>query len=117
MITIKDRLPQFSRSLYSVFNDAYREASTDTLINAKIKAPYHKGGLRADSNNKQMSILHWRVSFWKEYARFQEFGGDGRRKVRNYTTAGTDKGFLRTAGDEQAGKLTMTLKKHAMRAR
>lgn len=36
------------------------------------------------------------------YARYQEFGGDGKRVVKNYTTAGTQAHYLRDAGDSVA---------------
>lgn len=37
-----------------------------------------------------------------DYARYQEFGGDGKRVVRNYTTPGTQAHYLRDAGDSVA---------------
>lgn len=37
-----------------------------------------------------------------EYARYQEFGGDGVRVVRHYTTPGTQAHYLRDAGDSVA---------------
>lgn len=36
------------------------------------------------------------------YARYQEFGGDGKRVVRNYTTPGTQAYYLRDASDSVA---------------
>jgi len=112
---IIDKMPQFKQSMYSKMNDALREGARDTLINAKTKAPFDKGGLRAETEIKQAGVLKWRVTFWKEYARFQEFGGDKKRRIRNYTTPGTSKGFLKSSGDEQAKKITATFKKHAGR--
>lgn len=114
---VKDKMPQFKRSLYGVLDDAFREAARDTLIRAKSRAPHDKGGLRSDTEVKRIKQHHWRVSFWKEYARFQEFGGDSKRRVRNYSTSGTGKKYLKTSGDEEAKKLTMTIKKHSVRAR
>ena len=114
---VKDKMPQFKRSLYSVLDDAFREAARDTLIKAKDKAPFKDGGLRGESDVSKPSNLHYRVSFWVEYARFQEFGGDSKRQVKNYTTGGTGKHFLKNAGDEQAKKLNMVIRKHTQRAR
>lgn len=114
---VNDRLPNFRRSLYRVLDDAIGEAAKDTLIDAKNKAPYKDGALRRESDTRQMSMAKHRVSFWVEYARFQEFGGDARRRVRNYSTGGTGKAYLKTAGDNQGKKLVITLKKHAARAR
>jgi len=114
---VKDKLPQYKRSLYSVLDDALRDGSKDILINAKNKAPFAKGALRSNSNNNQAGRLKWRVSFWVEYARFQEFGGNNKRVVNNYTTPGTGKAYLKTAGDNQVVKIASSFKKHAQRAR
>jgi len=116
-VRVINRLPQFSRSAESVLNDALREGASDILLNAKNKAPFRKGGLRSDTWIKSPSKLVQRVSFWKEYARFQEFGGDGRRVVKKYTTAGTGKAYLKTAGDNVVRRMPSILKKHAGRAR
>jgi hypothetical protein len=116
-VKVNDKLPGFKQSLYNTLNDALADASKDILIKAKIKAPLDKGGLRANSENKQMARLFWRISFWKEYARFQEFGGDKKRVVRNYSTPGTGKRYLSKSGDEYMAKMKITLKKHTVRAR
>lgn len=114
---IRDRLPQFRGNLNLVLDDAFREGSRDILIKAKTKAPFLKGGLRKDTGIKRVSNLKWRVSFWSEYARYQEFGGDSKRTIRRYSTAGTGKHYLREAGDEVATKFKLTVRKHAARAR
>jgi hypothetical protein len=114
---IINKMPAFRRNLYYVMDDALREGARDTLINAKNRAPFLKGGLRSDTEISRQGVLRYRVSFWKEYARFQEFGGDATRKVRNYSTSGTGKRYLKTAGDEQAKKINRTFSKHARRAK
>lgn len=116
-VKVDDRLPQFTMKMHNVMNDAIREAARDILITSRNRAPFQKGQLRANSETKQIGILRHRVSYWKVYARYQEFGGDGKRVIRNYSTSGTGRGFLRNSGDEQAKKLTYTLKKHAGRIR
>ncbi len=114
---VNDKLPQFTRSLYNVLDDAMREGARDGLIAAKTRAPFYKGGLRSESEVKRISSLFWRISFWKEYARFQEFGGDGKRTVRNYSHSGTGKHYLKTSGDEQAERIASLARKHGIRAR
>lgn len=116
-VKVIDKLPSFKRSNAIVMNDALKEASRDILINAKRKAPHDKGGLRGESEEKSVGFLKRRVSFWVEYARFQEFGGDRKRRVRNYKHSGVGPHFLRNAGNNQAEKMPMTLAKHARRAR
>jgi len=116
-VTVEDKMPQFKRSLYSVLDDAVREAGRDTLIKAKGNAPFKDGGLRANSIVDKVVPMRYRVSFWIEYARFQEFGGDSKRTVTRYTTGGTGKHFLKRAGDEESKKLQITFRKHIQRAR
>jgi hypothetical protein len=117
LVKVVDKLPSFSRSAYEVLNDALKEGGRDILINARTRAPYDKGGLRADSIVESVGILKQRVSFWKEYARYQEFGGDSKRRVRHYSTSGTGAHYLKTAGDIQRDKMNAVFKKHAGRAR
>lgn len=116
-VRVIDKLPSFGRSAARVLDDAIKEGAVDTLVGAKLRAPFLHGSLRSSSDVKRVRPLLWRVSFWMEYARFQEFGGDGKRRVRRYSTAGTGKGFLKQSGDVQAKKLSQTLAKHGKRAR
>lgn len=116
-VKVTNKMPQFKRILYSVLEDALADGTSDILYRAKTRAPYKKGGLRSDSDNHQEGRLKWRVSFNIEYARFQEFGGNSKRRVVNYSTPGTGKAFLKSSGDEQAGKLGNQFKMHAGRAR
>jgi len=116
-LRVDDKLPKYKSSLYAVLEDALTDGSRDILIRAKTKAPYKKGGLRSNSDNHQEGRLKWRVSFWVEYARFQEFGGDSKKRIINYSTPGTGKAFLKSSGDEQVTKLANQIKMHAGRAR
>ena len=116
-VIVIDKLPRFKGSLYNVMDDALNEGARDTLLKAKTKAPVEHGHLRGASEIKRVGRLKQRISFWIEYARFQEFGGDGKRRVRKYTTAGTGAHYLRNAGDEQARMMPNIIKKHAQRAR
>jgi hypothetical protein len=116
-VKVVDKLPQFTKQLHELLDDALRETSLDILIKSRDTAPFRKGGLRSDSYNDQVAQLHWRVSYNKEYARFQEFGGDGNRVVRNYTTPGTGAAYLKTAGNNGVDNLKRNIKKHGLRAR
>ena len=116
-VRTNDKLPSFKRSAYSVLDDALREGARDTLIGGKQRAPFDKGMLRSHSDAKQRKPLSWRVSFWEEYARFQHEGGDSKRRIRNYNTAGTGEHYLKDAGDAQANRINKVFKKHAGRAR
>lgn len=114
-VKIDNKLPMFTSKLKKNLDDAVKEAARDTLIESHRKAPFRKGGLRSKTETKPIGYLKMRVSYNKEYARYQEAGGDGRRKVRNYTTPGTGAHFLESSGDNQARKLANKIKKHAKR--
>jgi hypothetical protein len=116
-IRVINKLPIFSVKAKMVLDDALAEASKDILIDSKNIAPFKKGGLRSDSLAKKMKVLHWRVSYNKEYARYQEYGGDGKRVIRKYTTPGTGKAYLKTAGDNKIQKMIPLFKKHGIRVR
>lgn len=116
-VQVINNLGRFGRNAIGELDNAIREGATNILIASKNKAPFDKGGLRADTEVKKVQNMHWRVSYWKEYARFQEFGGDAYRTVRNYTTAGTGKKYLSTAGDNESELLMARIKVYAKRAR
>ena len=114
-VQIIDKLPKFSKEVMNVFDDALAEGAKDTLVASRQIAPFDKGALRRESDVRQMKLLLWRISYWVEYARFQEMGGDAIRRVRNYTTSGTGAHFLQRAGDERAKTLADMFSKHAKR--
>jgi hypothetical protein len=115
-VKITDRLPLFKLRAEIVLNNALREASRDIIVLSRTRAPFQKGGLRSDADIRQSGKLKWRVTYWKEYARYQEFGGDRRRTVRRYTTGGTGKSYLKGAGDTIAKNMPTILAKHGKRA-
>lgn len=116
-VRVDNRINQFAASAKYEIDNAIRESAVNVLIASKQRAPFDKGGLRGDTETKRIIPMHWRVSYWKEYARFQEFGGDGRRVVRRYKTSGTGKRYLTTAGNNETSNLIARLKVYAKRAR
>jgi len=114
---INNNLPQFQAKLYLNLDMGFRELAKDILIESQNKAPFKRGPLRTDSDINHVGIAHWQVRYHKEYARYQEAGGDGNRVVRKYSTSGTGKGFLADTGNKIFGKAIMTLKQHAGRTR
>ena len=116
-VIIEDNMNSFVASAHGVMDDAVREGARDILVAAKTKAPLDKGGLRSDTAIKRIGAIIYRVSFFKEYARYQEFGGDANRTVRRYTTPGTGKHYLKSSGDAVADRLRSIFRKHGGRAR
>ena len=67
--------------------------------------PYKSGALSATgisytANNGMTSVAEFGNGL--AYGRYQEFGGDGKRVVQNYTTPGTGAHYLKGAGDSVA---------------
>lgn len=116
-VKVVDKLPAYTHILHQVLDDAVKETALDILTKSRNKAPFLKGGLRSDSDFNQMQQMWYRVSYWKEYARFQEFGGDANKQVRKYSTAGTGKEYLKSSGDESVEAMERNIKKHGLRAR
>lgn len=115
---IIDKMPQFKLSARKAMAAALNDAAKDILINSRKKAPLDKGGLRSPYEPiNHVTPLKVRIQYDAPYARFQEFGGDSTRRVRNYTTAGTGPHFLRNAGDNMRKKLPSVIMKYAIRAR
>jgi hypothetical protein len=115
-VRIDDRLPMFSNKAKNYLNDALKEGAKDILARSNDLAPYKDGGLRVNKDANQTGRMQWTVTYWNKYARFQEFGGDGRRVVRHYTTSGTGKGYLKKSGDQVANAMSLIFAKHGGRA-
>lgn len=90
--------------------NALKAMADATLQRAQMLAPMsaiegHAGTLRASGLVAESSDgLTVAVRFGNgiPYARYQEFGGDGVRVVKNYTTEGTQAHYLRDAGNSVA---------------
>lgn len=90
--------------------NALRAMAEATLQRARMLAPMsaiknHAGTLRTSGViEPEKDGFEQVVQFGAgiEYARYQEFGGDGRRVVRNYTTPGTQAHYLHDAGESVA---------------
>ena len=111
-VKIDNRLPAFTNSMKNVMGDAVKGAASDLLTDAKNHAPYKDGGLRANTEIDRLDRLRYMVWFHIEYAAYQEAGVN----VKNYTTAGTGKDFLKNAGDAQQERMDNMFKRHAGRA-
>ena len=90
--------------------NALKAMADTTLQRAQMLAPMsdiegHAGTLRAtglvavEDGGYTVAV---RFGNGIPYARYQEFGGDGKRVVRNYTTPGTQAHYLRDAGNSVA---------------
>lgn len=113
-VKVVNNLPQYKKILDGVLNDVMRSTAHDILMDAQNTAPIKTGALRRESDHRQLKMLHWRITFWQEYASYQERGSrhDGSRRVRNYSQAGTGKKFLQNAADKSFDKMPAIFKRH-----
>lgn len=101
-VVIKNRMGQFIKENQTAIEKALDRMGKDVKMIARIKAPYKSGELQDKIENKKRSKLQHYVEVDSPYASYQERGmrRDGTRIVRNYTTMGTGKNFLKNAGDQ-----------------
>jgi hypothetical protein len=130
---VDNRLPQYSKLLKKALNDGMNELARDVLIDARNHTPYSGtkknrkkvgkkdrgtgGHLRMSSGVRSPQFLTKIIYYNKEYAHFQEMGGDKKRVIRKYTTAGTGSHFLENAIREVQPRITSTIIKHIQRVK
>lgn len=90
-------------------SNALTAVANAVLSRSKVLAPMSdlptKGNLRNSGRYEKPEEFTRLVIYGNgvvPYARYQEFGGDGKRVVRNYTTPGTQAYYLRDASDSVA---------------
>lgn len=67
-------------------------------IKTSGRTPFKDGALRGQTYHQKRSVLKYQVISPVEYASVQEAGvRSGSRQFSNYTTAGTGKGFFKSA--------------------
>lgn len=110
-VKIKDNTIQFANAAEKQMDYALARMANDIELIAKVKkVPVSKGHLQSSIRSLRLGKLKFRVEVNKEYARFQEMGGDGKRKVRNYSKPGTGAHFLRDSGKIVSDKSKLYLK-------
>lgn len=95
-----DNTKRFAGVNEKVMDTALAQMSLDVKILGIAKVPYKGGDLQRSAEHKRVGRLHHRTQFNEDYAAYQERGKrrDGTHVVRRYTTPGTGKGFLKSAG-------------------
>jgi len=112
---VESRIPEFKKITEMKLDKGLSLLAERIETEAKMKAPksagVQQGGrrgtkpgqLKASGKTVRLSQGHYQVRFGDNasgaYARYQEYGGDGRRVVRRYSTPGTGKEYLRGAGE------------------
>lgn len=104
-VKIINNLKKFVKKDREAGDRAFERMAVDILRLSKIKVPHGDTGILESSGRyRKIDVLKYVVEYGQEgpakaYARFQEYGGDGNRVVRNYTKAGSGKAYLRGSAD------------------
>lgn len=106
---IVNKLKKFADKDRQAGNVALERIAVDILVLSKGYVPQKGSFLQTSGRYREIAELNFRVEYGQEgpskaYARYQEYGGDGKRTVRNYSKPGTGKRYLGRAGDEIANK-------------
>lgn len=101
---IVDQMKRFIQLNEDAVDRALNRMAIDVERLSKERAPVLHGQLWASGHHLRKGRLNYVMIFDKEYARYQEFGGDGRRKIKNYTKAGTGAHYLRDSGNTISDK-------------
>ena len=115
-VRVESRIPQFRMSTKQAADLMLAKMRNDAFVLSKAKVPVKEGDLSASGKQERRKMLSHRVSYGETlsdpYAPYQERGSrrDGSHKVRNYTTAGTGKDFLKNAANNVISKSTQYAK-------
>lgn len=77
---------------------AFMAQDIEIIIKTGGQTPFRKGKLRGDTYHEKIAVQKYRVNVPVEYAAVQEKGyRTGAAPFKNYTTAGSGKGFFKDA--------------------
>lgn len=114
-IKIIDNILKFVEKNAQATDRALNRMSTDIERLSKNRVPVKKGPLKSSGKSIKRGFMDYRVVYNMEYAAFQEFGGDKKRVIKNYTTPGTGAFYLKSSGDKISEKSLDYLKQESAR--
>ena len=96
-VEIKNRIVEFAKNNTAAMDRVLNRMALDILTMSKAQVPYKTSLLQQSGKYGKKSPLLYEVFYNKIYAAYQEFGmrKDGTHVVKNYTTPGTKKFYLR----------------------
>lgn len=101
-----DNIKKFAKENSMAMDRALNKMAIDIERLSKEQVPHGETGhLKASGKHEKAGYLDYKVSYNKVYARYQEFGGDGRRTVRNYSLPGKKAHYLRDPGRQIAQRV------------
>ena len=114
-VRIVNNILRFTQGFVGSMDRALNRMAIDIERVAKQRVPLKHGQLRSSGHHEKVANLVYHTIFNKTYARFQEFGGDEKRKVKKYSKEGTGKFYLKSSGDDVSKFATQYLKQEAGR--
>ena len=112
-LKIVDNIQKFVEGSVKAMDRAFNRMAIDIERLSKQQVPHDKGQLKASGFHRKVGTCRYQVVFNKEYAKFQEFGGDGKRVVRHYSKPGKKAFYLRDPGDMISGRALTYIKNEA----
>lgn len=109
-LKIVNKINEFAKQNASAMDVALNRMAVDIERLSKMQVPFKKGQLKSSGRHQRIGLLKYKVEYDKEYARYQEFGGDGKRVVKRYSYPGKNKFYLRDSGRIVAGKALSYIK-------
>jgi hypothetical protein len=119
MIKITNNIKKFVNTNERIMDSVLGRMTGDILMISKITVPFKSSDLMRSGVTEKVGSMKYKVRYDSEYASYQERGRrqDGSRVVRNYTTPGTGKNFLRNAGKTVANNALNYLRQGASSVR
>lgn len=114
-LKVIDKMPSFISGNYGAMDRSLNRMAIDIERLSKEQVPVLKGQLRSSGKHRRIGPLKYVMEYLKEYARFQEFGGDGKRTVRHYTYPGKKAFYLRDSAQTIVSKAISYFKSEAER--
>lgn len=109
-VTVDSKVKRFKANTSDAVELLLMKMRNDAFILSQAKVPYKEGDLSASGKQERRKLHSHRVSYGESLsdprAAYQERGmrRDGSHVVRNYTTAGTNKNFLKDAATNVINK-------------
>ena len=122
-VKVENKMTAFMNANESAMERALAAMRLDIFVLSQFKVPFKEGTLKDSGEHMRVERLHHRVQYGErgaeDYAGYQHRGmrKDGSHRVRNYTTAGTNKGFLSDSGKVIAPRSGQYFKREAEKVR
>ena len=114
-VKVINNISKFIDRSYKSMDRALNRMVIDVERLSKMQVPHDKGQLKASGHHERKGFLLYQIVYNKAYALYQEFGGDGKKKVvRKYSKAGKKKFYLRDPGRLIASKAMSYFRSEAL---